>query len=192
MCFPRLMANIRRIPVLWGGIPGMPGYSLFYTEAASDATADVVAFFNAIKALFPASLQWSIPPAGDTLDDATGALTGTWVGAGAGIVTGTGPGAYAAGTGAWARWNTNAIIGRRRLRGRTFLCPLVSSSGYDTSGTLLTSAVTTLQAACAALAATGKLVVWHRPSDTGGLGSSSLIVSSAVPDQVTSLRSRRY
>lgn len=170
----------------------MPGYSLFYSSAAADATADLVTFFNAIKSQFPVNLQWSVPPAGDTLDDATGAINGSWVGSGAGIVT-AGPGtAFAAGCGAWASWRTNAVVARRRLQGRTFLCPLVANA-YDGTGTIATSNLATLNTPVAALAAAGKLVVWHRPSTAAPSGgSSSLITSGTVPDQVTSLRSRRY
>lgn len=186
------MATIRRIRVLWGGIPGMPGYSLFYASAAADATADLVTYFNAIKARFPSGLSWTVPPTGDTLDDATGTLNGSWSGAGAGIVTSTGTGAYAAGVGAYSAWVTNAIVGGRRLRGRTFLAPLLGTN-YDNTGTIDPTQLTTFATATSTLAATGKLVVWHRPSGPGASnGSSSLITAGVVPDVVTSLRSRRF
>jgi len=186
------MSTIRRIPVLWGGIAGMPGYSLFYAAGASTATAELLAFFNAVKALFPTGLQWTVPIVGDTLDDTTGALNGQWTDAGGGIVSATASGAYAAGTGAWVGWKTAAIVGGRRLQGRTFMCPLQSTVGYDSSGTILSAAITTMSGAASTLAASGKLVVWHRPPPGGNTGSSAAITAGVVPDQVTSLRSRRY
>lgn len=170
----------------------MPGYSLFYSSSTADATADIVTFFNSVKTLFPSGLQWSVPPAGDTLDDSTGALNGTWTGVGAGVVSASATGPYAAGTGAWIRWLTGTITGRRRLQGRTFMAPLTSAVGVDSSGTIATAALTTLGSAAANLAATGKLVIWHRPDSNGVGGSSALILAATVPDQVTSLRSRRY
>jgi len=186
------MATIRKIPVHWGGIPTTPGYSLFYSQGASDATAELVTFFNAVKALFPSGLTWTVPPVGDELDDTTGAINGQWTGSGAGSVTATAAGAYAAGCGAWVAWKTAAIVGRRRLQGRTFMCPLQSTVGYDSSGTILAGAITTLGGAATTLVSAGKLVIWHRPSPALTGGSSALITAGVVPDQVTSLRSRRY
>lgn len=177
--------------MLWGGIPGMPGYTLFYASSGAAACADILTFFNAIKALFPTGLQWSVPIVGDTLDDTTGALNGAWSDVGGGIVSASASGAYAAGTGAWVSWKTAAIVHGRRLQGRSFMCPLQSTVGYDSSGTIITSALTTLGGAASTLAAAGKLVVWHRPPPGGNTGSSSLVTAGTVPDQVTSLRSRR-
>jgi hypothetical protein len=170
----------------------MPGYSLFYATGASDPTGDLVTFFNAIKTQFPSPLTWTIPPGGDTLDDATGAINGVWSGAGAGIVSATVGSPWAAGTGAWAAWRTGTIVGRRRLIGRTFLCPLLVNA-YDSTGTIGSANLAVLSPAVSALATAGKLVIWHRPTVASpSSGSSSLIISGTVPDQVTSLRSRRY
>ena len=185
------MATIRRYRVLWGGIPGSPGYSLFYASAAGALASDLVTFFNAIKSQCPGPLQWDVPIAGDTLDDGTGAINGDWVDVSGGVVTATGSGGYAAGTGAFIRWGTGTIVNGRRLRGRTFICP-INGGGYDSNGTLGGTTLSTVGAAASALAAAGKLVVWHRPAPGGGGGgSSSLATSGSVPDTVTSLRSRR-
>jgi len=185
------MATIRKIPVLWGGLPAMPGYSVFYSGGAVDATAELVTFFAAIKSLFLLNLTWSIPPGGDTLDDATGQINGAWVGAGAAVVSANGAGVYAAGTGAYANWPTAGIVAGRRVKGRTFLCPLTTGS-YDASGTISTASLATLTGAVTTLAAAGKLVIWSRPNAAAvRAGSSYLVIAGTVPDQVTSLRSRR-
>lgn len=186
------MATIKRVRVLWGGLPGMPGYSLLYGLSSADPTGALSTFFGAIKAAFPPGLQWSIPPSGDTLDDATGALTGSWSGTGASVVTSTGTGIYAAGAGAWVTWGTAGIVNGRRLKARTFLCPL-KGTAFDLNGTIDNTILTTLQTAASTLASAGVLVAWHRPSPTAPSGgSSSLITTATVPDQATSLRSRRY
>lgn len=175
----------------WNGLGGLPGVSTFYYGVASPNVSDAVTFFNAIKALFPNGLSWDIPSSGDEIDDSNGALTGSWLGSGGGTVTATGGSLpYAAGVGARVRWDTTTIVGRRRLRGSTFLCPILSAK-FDTAGTIDSTALTTLQTAASAFAASGVAKeIWHRPVNGSG-GTSAPINSAVVPDRVTSLRSRR-
>ena len=186
------MTSINRYVVPWGGVTALPGASVFYSTGGTDATADITAFFAAIKGLFPAALQWSVLNSGDVLDDTSGLITGTWTGTGGAVTTSTGSGSYAAGVGAYVNWTTGAVVGRRRLKGRTFLCPLVASSGYDTGGTIVTAALSTIGTAATTLAGSGKMRIWHRPpKGTFSGGTSALVVAGTVPDQVTSLRTRR-
>jgi hypothetical protein len=185
------MATIRRYRVLWGGLGALPGYSLFYASSGGALASDLVTFFNAIKSVMPTGLQWDVPISGDTLDDATGTINGGWTDVGGGVVAATASGAYAAGTGCYASWGTASIVGGRRLRGRTFICPIWGGS-YDSSGTIATASLAVFSPAVSALATAGKMVVCHRPSPGApASGSSSLVTSGVVPDQVTSLRSRR-
>jgi hypothetical protein len=185
------MATINRYVIPWTGTTALPGVSVLYSTGATDATADIVTFLNAIKGLFPPGLSWSVLNGGDTIDDTTGTLNGSWTGVGGAVVTSTGAGNYAAGTGAFVTWHTPTIVGGRRLKGRTFLCPLTIGS-YDATGTIATATLTTISAAGTALAGVGKMRVWHRPpAGGGGGGTSALINAATVPDQVTSLRSRR-
>lgn len=185
------MATLRRIYVSWVGATGLPGVSVFYAPSATDAGADLQTFFNAIKGLIPAVTTITIPTSGDTIDDATGALNGAWTGGTGGAVACTGGGNYFAGVGAYINWQTNGIVNSRRLKGRTFICPLTVNQS-DSNGTLLAAAVTTLTTAAGVLAASGHIDIWHRPSAPGASdGASSLVVAALVPDQVTSLRTRR-
>ena len=185
------MADIWRIPVVWSGLTGLPGVSVMYGNPGGSAVADIKAFFNAIKALFPSGLSWAVPVAGDTIDPTTGTLTGGWADAGGGTVSSTGSGIWAAGTGAYVTWGTTLIVGGRRLKGRTFLCPIFGSA-FQSDGTILDAYVVTIQAAADALVAGGDLVVWHRPSSPGSSDGGSITATSAqVHDKVTSLRSRR-
>jgi hypothetical protein len=165
--------------------------SVFYSPFGDDATPQLGTFFNAIKGNFPSSVTWSIPSSGDILNDADGALTGAWTGGTAASYAGTTAGAYAGGTGAYVRWITGVVVGRRKLQGRTFLCPVLTSL-YDTSGTINDPSIVSMLAAATSLAVSGKLVIWHRPSGLGATdGSSATVVGAAIPDKVTSLKSRR-
>lgn len=185
------MVDIRRVKVAWQTGAGGTGLSVFHSAAADDATASLGTFFNAIKALFPTAVSWSIPATGDTIDVATGVLTGTWVGGTAASITATGGGTYAAGTGLYVRWATALVVGGRRLQGRTFLCPVISGV-YDNDGTITAGNLTTVGTAAAALVTAGKCGIWHRPTSPGASnGSFSSVTGSTVPDRVTSLRTRR-
>lgn len=185
------MATLNRYQIPWTGITALPGLSVFYSTGGSDATANLVTFFNAIKAIFPTGCSWSVLNSGDTIDDATGTITGTWTGVGGAVVSSTTAGSYPAGTGAYVNWQTGAIVNGRRLKGRTFLCPLLTSV-FDTNGTITTPNLTLIGGAATTLATVGVMRVWHRPTAPGaGDGSSALITAGTVPDQVTSLRSRR-
>ena len=186
------MAVLRRIVVTWSGLTALPGVSVFYAPFGTDAGADLMTFLNAVKGVFPAALSWNVPTSGDTLTDTSGLLTGAWTAGTGGNVSGTGAGAYAAGTGAYVNWQTATIIGSRRLKGRTFLCPLIVST-YTTTGIVGAGTLTTLQGAVTTLAATGHLTVWHRPTGPGvNDGGSGTVTAGLVPAQVTSLRTRRF
>lgn len=182
------MAIIERIVVTWQGAVGLPGVSVFYGDLGASANADIKTFFTSLVGLFPAGLTWTVPSSGDTIDDGTGALSSSWVNVAGGTVAATNATAYAAGCGAYVNWNTGSVVNGRRLKGRTFLAPLVSTM-YD-AGTIVTANLTTMQNAANALVAAGNLLVWHRPGP-GGAGSSANPSSATVPDQVTSLRTRR-
>lgn len=166
--------------------------SIFYGPFGVDAGASLAAFFSSISNRFPNSLTWSAPTSGDTVEDTTGLITGAWTGGTAVNQTGSGgAGAYAAGVGVAVTWETDKIIGRRRLRGRTFLCPLLASE-FQTDGTITAACLTTLNAAATTLVATNDVVIWHRPSSGGSDGDSDPAVGHSIADRVTALRSRRF
>lgn len=189
------MANLPRVNVSWQSWPGAPGVSTFYMAQAAplQATVDALrAFFNAHAALLPSGLIINVPSSGDIINDATGGIEGAWsVGTPPTTVTGTGAGAYAGNAGAVVHWLTTTVVNGRRVRGRTFLVPLISTA-YDTSGSLSTATLSTINTAAAGLvtAAADDLVVWHRPTQFAQ-GSSATITSHRVPDLAVSLRSRR-
>ena len=187
------MASLERVVCEWTGTTALPGVSVFYgTPGTPTLASDVYTFFDAIKALLPVGLSIRVPNTGDLIEDSDGSLAGTWSSTGVGTVTGTSGNPYAAGVGARIVWRTNGVRNRRRVRGSTFICPLINGV-YETNGTISASALSTLGTAATALAAGGNLVVWSRPSAGGGTdGDSNSVLSAEVPDRVTALRSRRY
>lgn len=186
------MATLRRWEVQWTGLPGLPGLSVFHSDAATDLSLVLNAFFTAVKPLFPSSLTWNMNGSGDEFDDATGTLTGAFSGYAGFTFTGTSSDSnYAAGVGWLAQWRTAGIVNGRRVRGSTFMCPTTNGS-FDNQGTISSSSLTTARNAVNTLAATGDLVIWHRPHPGASDGSSASVISGSVPDRVTSLRSRRF
>jgi hypothetical protein len=183
--------TMRRVPVVWTTGVGGAGVSVFYSGDTDDLTTNLATFFNAVKGFFPSVVTWSIPAAGDKIIDETGHLAGAWAGGTAATIAGTGGvGTYIAGTGAYVRWITGAVVGTHKLQGRTFLAPLISGT-FDAAGTLNDANVATMQAAATALAASNKLIIWHRPHPGGSDGTNRLVIAAVVPDKVTSLRTRR-
>lgn len=187
------MAVIGRMVVEWTGGSGLPGYNVIYNDGTSvDAVADLVTFFTAIEDLIPRGISVAVPSSGDSFDDGSGAISGFWSGGAGATIAGNGSTDHAAGVGVAVQWNTAGIVNRRRVRGRSFLCPL-SLAIFDSDGTLFADSRATLQSAADALAAAGNLVVWSRPTSTTSLdGSSNAVVGATVPDRGTALRSRRY
>ena len=198
------MSDLARVRVAWQNWPGAPGVSTFWGDSTINQTAiDALrTFFNAIAGNLPSGLTIQVPSSGDLISAQTGLISGTWsVGTTPAQVAATGAGAYAGNAGAVVHWLTNAVVtstspktGKttaRRLRGRTFLVPLISSA-YDTNGSLGVGVLNTVQTAANALlaAAPGVYNVWHRPKPGQGENFSE-IVSARVPDLAVSLRSRR-
>lgn len=196
-----MAVDMARVSVAWQGWPGAPGVTQFYF-ASPIQQADVNAirtFFDVLKAAFPVGLTITVPGSGDYVSDADGKLSGTWsVGVAPAPVVGTGTGGYAGNAGAVIHWLTQIMAKNRRLRGRTFLVPLISGC-YDTGGSIIDGTLTQFQTAAANLvtSANGHMLVWHRPKIQKGtgavlqVGGSGAVTSSRVPDLAVSLRSRR-
>lgn len=155
------MANLARLRCTWlgNGVVG-PGLSTFYFNPANTgAAAAVSAFFTALNpVLIPSGLQVSIPTSGDIIDDATGALVGAWTDPGGPFTfTGTGAGTFAMGVGFRVAWTTNGIHLGRRVRGSTFICPIMGAI-YDSAGTIANATVTSASAAAQTLGHVGSAV----------------------------------
>lgn len=193
-----------RINASWQNWPGAPGITTFFQDpaVAQPNPAAIRTFFAAIASLLPTGLTVSVASSGDLIEETTGTLAGTWSSTPVpAVVTGTGTGAYAGNAGAVVHWLSSTVVKTRRLRGRSFLVPLVSTA-YDTAGSLSAGTLSTLTPAAQALmdATAGHLVVWHRPVKAkpthvppivAAPGSKAAVTSIRVPDLAVSLRSRR-
>lgn len=175
---------------VWTGWTGAPGYTNLYFAGTGDIGDQATAldtFWNAIKALVPSSVTISLNEAAE-IEDSTGELLGAISLSGVGTYVGTGAGVIAAPAGLCITWRTAAIVGGRRLRGRTFIVPLASSN-YQADGTLYNPALATAPAQDLIDDSGGTLVVWHRPVAGAG-GSSAPATDAYVRDRVSVLRSR--
>ena len=192
------MANIVRFRTIWNNFPGAPGYTNLYVSGAEDPTVAATTasalrdFWVAIDGLIPTGTQLQVQGTADVIEDTTGQIVDQVSFTTPTPVTATGAGAYSGTSGALIDWLTSTYRNGRRVRGRSYIVPIVASA-YDTNGSLLTGTITTLTGAAQAwLAATdGASVVWSRPTATHPVGGSSVINSSAVPDLAVVMRSRR-
>lgn len=190
------MATISRIRVAWVGsaVTG-GGVSTFYS-ANSDPSALVAAlrvFFGSFNGIFPSTMELAYPSGGETLDEATGAVNGAWSMTAPANTIGAGGNNYAAGVGCRVRWNTSAITRRRRVRGSTYIVPIVNTA-YVADGTIDNASLALIQGAIPTLLAAdgGSIRVYSRPlTTTSGDGAAHPITSGTAIDKVSWLRSRR-
>ncbi len=183
---------MNRVKVGWSGLSGLPGLSTFYVGTGITDMTPIRNFFDAWKTFVPTALQWQIANSGDQIQEATGVIVGSWSGPAQATVIGAGgAGGYAAPVGAEVRWDTSAIIDGRRIRGRTFMVPILGAL-YDSSGTIATATLTSMQTAASALvtALAGEMKVWHR-KNAKGPGANATVTSALVPDKAYVLRRRR-
>lgn len=188
------MPFTRYVPV-WSGFSGAPGFTVLnfgrevLPPGAPLIAARVAAFFTAIANRIPDNATITFP--GEmTVHADDGTLIGALAFVAPAPVNCVGLGSYAAPVGARVTWETGSIVAGRRIRGRTFLVPLVSST-FDTDGSLTSANLTLIQNAANAfltgLATDGEdLAVWSQTTST-----VSPVTSAVVPDQATVLRSRR-
>jgi len=179
----------------WNGFTGAPGFTVLNAVGAL-STIDAQIFANEVHDFF-ADIANRIPdiasilfPGEATVHADDGTLTGALAIVPPLEVNCTGLGSFAAPVGARVTWETGSIVAGRRIRGRSFLVPMISSM-FDTDGTLTSANRTQVVNAAAGLinglAAAGlSLAVWSPTTST-----VSPVTSGVVPDQATVLRSRR-
>lgn len=187
------MATLAKIVVKWTGWAGAPGYSVHWADASGTLPlSDLRTFYNAALAYTPAGVTLTFPGSGDTIDEVTGSLNGTWAqSAPAAVTGGAGATQFPAPAGACVTWVTSRIINRRRLRGRTFIVPMYVGA-YQLDGTLEASVMSALNSAAATLVtnAGSSLRIYHRPKGASS-GQGAAIVGHSITDQVAVLKTRR-
>lgn len=162
---------------------------MYFTDT-STAVESVHTFWLDNVELIPGDVSVQVESAGDILNDANGDLIDTWTSDPVAAVPMTGTGSYSAPSGACIDWLTATIAGKHRLRGRTFLVPIVNSA-YEENGSIRVARVAEIKSRAEDLIASqsASFVVWHR--GTGDDGSSGLITSAHVPSLAAVLKSRR-
>lgn len=170
-----------------------PGLTTFFAEADGTVAISVGAagFFDALKTRIPTGTTIFVPNGGDVIDDATGTLTGSWGTSGGTTISCNGSGSFAGGVGARVVWETDTIRGGRRVRGSTFVVPLVVN-GYEANGTLSTLVIGDLQQAISDMLVQvpTQMRVWSRPRP-GLTGAGVQVARGVAPDKVSWLRTRR-
>lgn len=184
---------MNRVKVVWSSFSGAPGYSTFYINSTVLDPTPIRTFFDSLKAYIPTGTIITTPGLGDTVDEATGLIIGTWVGTTPATVTCTGSVAsgYSAASGFVVEWLTGTVINGRRPLGKTYIVP-AAPIAYATDGTLSTTPLAAFQTAATALttALGSDFKVWHRPVAGAG-GVAVAVVGSRIPDMAAVLRSRR-
>lgn len=217
LAYVNAMSNLLRVKLRWSGFQGGPGYSIFHfansnegfntVAEAQDAVDRVDAFAEAIKGMIP--YQTTLTVEGDVEDvvPETGEMLTVFSATPAAAHNATvslGP-TFAGPVGAVINWKTGGVRAGRRVRGRTFLVPLLSQT-FDINGTMTSGALTTVNAAAAPLYAGTtddiRLGVWARPTaikdvdgnPTGDYNPDGIwhpATAHSVPDMAAVLRSRR-
>lgn len=199
------MPNVARVLVTWQGFQGAPGYTRLsfgnVTDAttAKGATDATRAFFVAIGTLLRTGWTLTVSPVVELHDMDTGMLQSEINVTPAPVaVAGTGSAAtpWAAGVGAYITWRTQGIFFGKRVKGRSYLVPLLGVADVD--GSLLATAQTTIQSAADSLvnAAGADLIIWSRRYAADGSGTQiqgamNSVTVASVPDKTGILRSRR-
>lgn len=180
----------------WSGFPGSPGYSNFYVledgnagnsaQTLSEALED---FWLTVNGYLPTDVTVLVLPTWDQINEVTGLieLQGSVTTPATGV-SGNNAGSYAGNVGALVEWQTAEFVAGKRLKGRTYLVPMMGI--FDTDGTMSTASVSAIADACTALIAADVVsVVWHRPINGAG-GSHGVITGATVRDRAAVLRSR--
>jgi len=199
------MVDVYRVTATWQGFQGAPGYSKLSFMGLTDATklngagAATRAFFASFVNYLKSGWTITVQPVVQVHEMATGELlreetmsTAPTVVSGV-VSAGT---TYTGGAGAYVTWNTGAVYNGHKVRGRTYLVPLVSVN--DTDGTVVSAFLTTANTAVATFIAAqaGQLAVWSKtfsdPPDPHQIGGGlSTVTAGNVPDKSGILRSRR-
>lgn len=185
------MASLYRLTVRMDGWPGAPGFMTFYCKSPTPFRSAVVAFVDDVRISMPSVITFTVPNQLDVLEDSTGELTGIETEGTEYVVNGGAGGDFSAPSGACVTWITNAFVAGRRVRGRTFLVPIVSEC-YDVDGSIDAPNLARFRDAALDLFTACDLAIWHRPTSPGGSdGSAHEVTGSAVRDRAAVLRSRR-
>lgn len=183
---------------IWNVQGGGTGYSVFHVRESAGVALDVAVgafaadlragFASFATAYLPDDVQINFDSEARELDVSTGTLLSVIALTAPATVAGGSTAVYSAPAGARVDLITEGIIAGRRLRGRTYIVPLISSA-FTTNGTVSTTAQTALENGFAqfdGLQNVYSLAVWSRTH-----GFLADVQSINVPAESAILRSRR-
>jgi len=191
-----------RVRTTFDGWPGGPGLQTFYFTLGSEDAAGALACVNAVHTLwstygpglYPDQVSILVQPNVDLINAADGALTNTFVVAAPAVISGgDGAGYISPALAVLLRLETNNFVSGRRVRGRIFLSPIAAlhqTADGTPDVTALGAPITAITDLMADIAASGSLVVWHRPKAGAG-GLSCPVVTASTWAKFAVLRSRR-
>lgn len=160
---------------------------------ANTAAANFRTFLNALAAYGPTGGSITFDSAAQIYDDLGVQTAEITISAVPAAIALTGAGAYAGGAGAVVNWVTGAFHQGRKVRGRTFLVPLVQIA-YQADGTLAATFQSNIQTAAQAFATSSPTpIIFSDKTSKLGVRSTLLAVvtGATVPDRTAILRSRR-
>jgi hypothetical protein len=185
--------------VIWRGGTGLPGYSKFrfigeLTGAQLNAAAaNLQTFLTVVRANIPSTVTLEMQSGVSVhADDGTLTAEGS-IGTLPPPLAGAAAAGYSAASGFMVLWNTGAINGGKKVRGRTYFVP-VTIGMFQNDGTIVDSTRTTLLAAANAFATSVPSPAVNsraRPSNPAAGNQTTAIISAAIPDKQVVLRSRR-
>lgn len=184
---------------LWTGPGGLPGYSKFrFIGTVSGTQLDTAAanlrtFLFGVRTTIPTVVTIAIQ-SGVSYHNDDGTLTGEGTISTLPLsVTGTGSGSWSATSGWLALWNTGAINGGKKVRGRTYFVPAVASI-FDVDGTITEATRATMLTLANAFAASTPSPAVNSRSRAGNPAAgnqTTAMLSATISDKQVVLRSRR-
>lgn len=164
----------------------------FWEEGLSvdDQRAAWQEFLEAVAPVLTTGTTWGVRPIGRDMNDVTGTIEDEW----SDPTDQSGNGANSEdavpdSSQILVRWNTSEIVGKRFLKGRTFI-PGASIAGVD-QGNLLPANVLAITAAAQDLIASATGIgVWHRPVNSLG-GNFKVASTTSCWNEFAVLRARR-
>lgn len=195
------------VKAVWSGFTGAPGYSKFaFMPLVSPAERNAAG--AAIRQFFSSQASWmlttwsiAIDPIVQVFDTVTGDLQReeTMTSPPATVVGTAASAAYAGGSGFVVHWITGGTHNGRKIRGRTFMVPMVGVySTAPADGTISSSVKSSTEGYGNILIgnATAHLAVWSRYWDTAKPpnqvgGAVTAVTGCVVPDRAAQLRTRR-
>ena len=173
-----------------------PGTSGGSNADATDMLARVHACLSSFSSALSANIVFNAVTEVDALEDTSGALTGTWTGVDPGQVVGGAAGdMYSPAAAILVRAHTSLIVGRRFLKGRTFL-PGLAENIIDSGGKVSVATAGGVTAGFTGMLTGGSTasfpVVWHRPTKLlPASGTSGPVTSYSVETNYLGVQRRR-